>query len=138
MCACCAHRVTPLLWGHCGLIRTDGHSESLRAGNHHVPVVRPSLTGDERTAKMLLLLLTSLVCLSPGALGQLEESQFGDEIDLTDFDLDIVRELKFEAHSGVSGFLYLTLFVHTGATQSPTAGENYASQGKSLVFRREM
>ncbi|XP_030296083.1 inter-alpha-trypsin inhibitor heavy chain H5 [Sparus aurata] len=38
---------------------------------------------------LVLLLLTSLGCLSPGALGQLEESQFGDEIDLTDFDLDI-------------------------------------------------
>lgn len=108
VCACCAHR---LLWGHCGLIRT------LRDSARWEPSCPsyPSEFNWRRTAKMLLvlLLLTSLGCLSPGALGQLEESQFGDEIDLTDFDLDIVRELKDErvAHSAVFGFLYLTLFV---------------------------
>lgn len=51
-----------------------------------------------------MLLLTLLLCFSP-ALGQLEESQFGDDIDsdLADFDLDIVRHLKDEGvvHSGV-------------------------------------
>lgn len=36
-----------------------------------------------------MLLLTLLLCFSPGVLGQLEESQFGDDIDLADFDLDI-------------------------------------------------
>ncbi|XP_069581693.1 inter-alpha-trypsin inhibitor heavy chain H5 [Brachyistius frenatus] len=39
----------------------------------------------------MLLLLTLLLCLCPSALGQLEESQFGDDADsdLADFDLDI-------------------------------------------------
>lgn len=36
-----------------------------------------------------MLLLTLLLCFSPGVLGQLEESQFGDDIDLADFELDI-------------------------------------------------
>ncbi|XP_044042160.1 inter-alpha-trypsin inhibitor heavy chain H5 [Siniperca chuatsi] len=38
-----------------------------------------------------MLLLTLLICFSPSVLGQLEESQFGDDInsDLADFDLDI-------------------------------------------------
>ncbi|XP_020507281.3 inter-alpha-trypsin inhibitor heavy chain H5 [Labrus bergylta] len=38
-----------------------------------------------------MLLFALLVCFSPNVLGQLEESQFGDEIDidLADFDLDI-------------------------------------------------
>ncbi|XP_054480726.1 inter-alpha-trypsin inhibitor heavy chain H5 [Anoplopoma fimbria] len=38
-----------------------------------------------------MLLLSLLLCFSPTALGQLEESQFGDDIDseLADFDLDI-------------------------------------------------
>ncbi|XP_037617089.1 inter-alpha-trypsin inhibitor heavy chain H5 [Sebastes umbrosus] len=50
---------------------------------------------------MLLQLVTLLICFSPSALGQLEESQFGDDIDsdLADFDLDIAprrvpRQLK--------------------------------------------
>eukprot|EP00064_Thunnus_orientalis_P012883 superscaffoldBa00002028_g12919 len=40
---------------------------------------------------MLLLLTVLVMCLSPSILGQLEEPQFGDDIDsdLTDFDLDI-------------------------------------------------
>ncbi|XP_049892239.1 inter-alpha-trypsin inhibitor heavy chain H5 [Epinephelus moara] len=39
----------------------------------------------------MLLLLPSLICLIPSALGQLEESQFGDDADLelADFELDI-------------------------------------------------
>ncbi|XP_070710275.1 inter-alpha-trypsin inhibitor heavy chain H5 [Pempheris klunzingeri] len=38
-----------------------------------------------------MLLVTLLICFSPSALGQQEESQFGDDIDsdLADFDLDI-------------------------------------------------
>ncbi|KAM6896309.1 inter-alpha-trypsin inhibitor heavy chain H5 [Lycodopsis pacificus] len=38
-----------------------------------------------------MLLLTLLLCFSPRALGQLEESQFGDDVDseLADFELDI-------------------------------------------------
>lgn len=38
---------------------------------------------------LLLLNLLLLLCLSPRALGQLEESQFEDDSDLADFDLDI-------------------------------------------------
>lgn len=40
-----------------------------------------------------MLLLTLLLCVSPAALGQLEESQFEDDVDpdRADFDLDFVR-----------------------------------------------
>lgn len=62
-----------------------------------------------------MLLLTLLMCFSPRVLGQLEESQFGDDTDsdFADFDLDIVRDLKDEGvvHSG--GFSYLTPFFCT-------------------------
>lgn len=46
----------------------------------------------------MLLVLTLLICGSPRALGELEDSQFEDDIDpdLTDFDLDIVRGVKVE------------------------------------------
>lgn len=81
-----------------------------------------------------MLLLILLICFSPSVLGQLEESQFGDETDsdLADFDLDIVRHLNDEgvAHCGVWISLSDSFFVHTGATQGPTAGENHTIQGK--------
>lgn len=45
---------------------------------------------------MLLLLTLLMMCFSPSILGQLEESQSGEDIDfdITDFDLDIVRHLN--------------------------------------------
>ncbi len=89
-----------------------------------------------------MLLLTLLICFSPRVLGQLEESQFGDDVDsdFADFDLDIVRHLKDEsaAHSGV--WISISdsfFFVHTGSTQGPTAGEKCTSQGK-VRFTAEM
>ncbi|TMS02933.1 Inter-alpha-trypsin inhibitor heavy chain H5 [Larimichthys crocea] len=38
---------------------------------------------------MMLLLTLLIICFSPGGLGQLEESQFGNDAELADFDLDI-------------------------------------------------
>lgn len=40
-----------------------------------------------------MLLLVLLVFFSPAVLGQLEESQFADNLDLTDFDFGIVGRL---------------------------------------------
>lgn len=54
--------------------------------------MRLSVTGEGPPLKMLLPLTFVLLCAGPGALGQLGESQFGDDIDdadLTDLDLDI-------------------------------------------------
>lgn len=39
-----------------------------------------------------MLLLVLLVCFSPTVLGQLEESQSEDDLDLTDFDFGIVGQ----------------------------------------------
>lgn len=40
-----------------------------------------------------MLLWILLVCFNPTALGELEETQITDDIDLTEFELDIVRHV---------------------------------------------
>lgn len=59
-----------------------------------------------------MLLLTLLIGFSPSVLGQLEDSQFGDDIDsdLADFGLDIVRRFKICFTFWCLDFLYLTLY----------------------------
>lgn len=77
-----------------------------------------------------MLLLTLLVCLSPSVLAKLGE--FEDDIDLADFDLDIVRHLKdgVFVHSVFLISFTQGFIVHTGATQGPPAGENHTNKGK--------
>lgn len=79
-----------------------------------------------------MLLLVVLVCFSPAALGQLEESQSADSLDLADFDFGIVGRLLMPACYFAVDFLafLIVAFLSAGVTQSPASGESHLSQGE--------
>lgn len=77
----------------------SGHSGPTPETNVPLMFVSSGRAGpmEEMLLLLPLLFLTLLLCGSPGALGELEEeARFEDDIDLdlTEFDLDIVRGLK--------------------------------------------
>lgn len=88
---------------------------------------------------MLVTLLTLLLSFSGTLLGQLEDSELEDDVDLADFGLDIVRLLKETCLSfWLSIFRLLMMFLSPGTTQGPSPGENYNNQGKTAVSVTEI
>lgn len=88
---------------------------------------------------MLVTLLTLLLSFSGTLLGQLEDSELEDDVDLADFGLDIVRLLKETCLSfWLSIFRLLMMFLSPGTAQGPSPGENYNNQGKTAVSVTEI
>lgn len=88
---------------------------------------------------MLVTLLTLLLSFSGTLLGQLENSELEDDVDLADFGLDIVRLLKETCLSfWLSIFRLLMMFLSPGTAQGPSPGENYNNQGKTAVSVTEI
>lgn len=86
---------------------------------------------------MLVTLLTLLLSFSGTLLGQLEDSELEDDVDLADFGLDIVRLLKETCLSFLLS-IFLMMFLSPGTAQGPSPGENYNNQGKTAVSVTEI